>query len=134
MNACPVGNECIDSKCVSSPCDELGCGSVQQAVNNGDGPRKDSVGTTNDVCVEVVNYTPDAGNLPAINCWNVTTRIIEVNKVAITCGGDKALSMPKRKGGYCFHALPGETNNAGFVMPQVNNGCCKTPTAGTGGT
>jgi len=123
-NACPPNDDCIDSKCVSSPCDELGCGSIQMATNNGDGPRKDSVGTTNDVCVEVLNYTPDPGYQPAINCWNVTTRTIEVNEVAITCGGDKPLTMPKRKDGYCFHAFPGDTNNAGFLMPRAPSGCC----------
>jgi hypothetical protein len=134
--ACPSGDECIDSKCVSSPCDQLGCTSVQMPINNGDGPRKENLGT-GDVCVEVLSYTPNPGYLPGISCWNFGNgRVTEVNDVAIVCGqGDKELPMPKRKGGYCFHAGPGESASAGFVMPYAPSPlCCTAPNGGTGGT
>jgi hypothetical protein len=131
-NACPFGNECIDSVCVSSPCDELGCGSIQQAVNQNGGMRLDGVGTTADVCVEVPSYTPTAGHLPAINCWNASGRTTEVNEVEYECDqGDQSMPMPKRKGGYCVHFRTGESASAGFVMPFAASGCCSA--AGTSG-
>jgi len=133
-NACAVGDECIDSKCVSSPCDELGCGSIQMADYPPEGPRKNSVSTTNDVCVEVPTYAPGPGKLPAINCWNTNGRKVEVNQVVVTCNGDQLMPMPKRKGGYCFHAFSGGAVDTGFVMPYSASGCCNAPTAGTGGT
>ncbi|HEX5099267.1 MAG TPA: hypothetical protein VFV94_07190 [Polyangiaceae bacterium] len=141
-NACPSGNDCIDSECVASPCDKLGCGSIQMAANSGGGMRKDSVGTTNDVCVEVQSYTPNTGYAPAINCWNTDSRTAKVNEVTVTCGSDQPLTMPRRKGGYCVHFGPGQKPEAGFVLPFTPSGCCNgsgmgtccSTNGGTGGT
>ncbi|HWP06607.1 MAG TPA: hypothetical protein VNN72_12725, partial [Polyangiaceae bacterium] len=69
-------------------------------------------------------------------------RTAQVNEVAVTCGSDQPLTMPRRKGGYCIHFGPGQKPEAGFVLPFVPSGCCNgsgmgtccSMNGGTGGT
>jgi hypothetical protein len=127
-NVCTSSQECDDSLCISSPCDGI-CATWLTPDDNGDGPRKDPLNTTDDVCVEVDDYEPSPGYLPAFNCWNVAApRTMQVNGATMTCDStSRVLTVPKRKGGYCVHTTAGDYAWAGFVMPYAAGACCMTP-------
>jgi hypothetical protein len=120
---CDAKAECIDSKCVSSPCDQLCPPSSMWTgpVDTSNGIQIQKFNSTADICVEVKSYDPPPPFVPTFNCWNTQTRFFEVNGARMTCDvGNKALVVPTRKGGYCVHASAGTADYAGFVMP--NNG------------
>jgi hypothetical protein len=134
-NACGSNQDCADGTCISSPCDGI-CPTwlMPDADMSSGGPKKTSLGTTADVCVEVESYDPSPGYLPAFNCWNTNLpRVMQVNGVTMTCNSaNHPLNVPKRKGGYCVHATAGDYSWAGFVMPYTASDCCTAP-AGTAG-
>ncbi len=121
--ACAATSDCIDSKCVSSPCDQL-CPTTSMwtgPVDNSNGTQIQKFNSTADICVEVKSYDPPPPFIPTFNCWNAQTRIFEVNGARMQCDvGNKPLTVSTRKGGYCVHASAGTADYAGFVMP--NNG------------
>jgi hypothetical protein len=125
-HACGADQDCADGVCISSPCDGV-CATWIMADSTSDGMRKTNLGTTKDTCVQVNSYEPQAGYLPAFNCWGTSARTMSVNGTVMTCdSASRALNVEKRKGGYCVHATMGADDWAGFVFPYTDN-CCHAP-------
>jgi hypothetical protein len=124
---CDANAECIDSACVSSPCDGI-CPTWTLATETSGGPKVDGFNSTADLCVEIAAYAPSPGYLPAYNCWNTQSRTLDANGVHLTCDmHNHKLTAATRKGGYCIHATAGDFSYAGFVLPYVASDCCTAP-------
>jgi hypothetical protein len=114
---CVPNADCIGGVCITSPCQGLCAPAVELPLGN-DGYRKDNIGT-GATCHQVSAYNP-APNLPSIIAWSfVEPRTLKVNGVAVTVMVEPGapLSMPRRAGGYCIQAGPGDHDYAGYKLP-----------------
>ena len=117
-HACIPGAECIDSTCVSEPCDGLCASAVDLPLKPNDGYRADDI-QVDPTCFQVKSYDP-APNLPSLVCWNFATgRTVAVNGVTVPCLVEPGagLMMKRRAGGYCIQASAGDWAWAGVKLP-----------------